>query len=369
MPEGDTEAWVAGVFSELLGLTRVPAADQSFFELGGHSLLAIRLLSKLNEHAHEPIDLGTIFAGPTVRDIAQRLETGGRRSVPTLVPLNRVESSETPLFAICGVHLYADLARALEHERTVYGTFLPIEAEALVSGGQGRRLDVREMAAQYVALIRETRPHGPYLLGGASFGGILAYEMAQQLRAQGEEVTLLVLLDAILPRALRPPNAFGRARGHVDRLLRDPKQFVDHMRARLRKRLVRLTRGASVVKAVESGSIDAANELRDELFRRAAQTYDEQIAPYGGTVVLFRARHGLGDAGERVDPDNGWSGLIPPGSAIHVVDGTHLGLLRDPGVSQIACALHEHLRELSSSRDTERSSNARTPTTIADSDL
>jgi thioesterase domain-containing protein len=87
-----------------------------------------------------------------------------------------------------------------------------------------------------------------------------------------------------------------------------------------------------------------AERVRDELFRAAGEAYDRTIRPYRGRVVLFRARGGLGYEGEVVRWDMGWSGLVPADTPIHAVEGDHLGILREPGVSEIARVLRGHLR-------------------------
>jgi amino acid adenylation domain-containing protein len=340
-PEGDLQAWIASLYAELLGRDHISAEDH-FFELGGHSLLALRLLSKINARAREPVQLGVIFANPTVSSLSRALETGGAGSLATLVALNRAPQG-VPLFCICGVQLYARLARAMEADRPVFGAFLPSETEAFTSTSIA--LDVRSMASAYIALIREQRPEGPYLLGGVSFGGILAYEMAQQLVSEGETVALLALFDAILPRALHKANPLERARFHFQRFKEDPRSFGEHIRERMMRRFARVG-GTSVLPGPDPGHITDVNMLRDELFRNAATKYDQTVRPYEGKVVLFRARDGLGHSGERVEWDLGWSGLIPESSAVHVVKGTHLGILNEPGVFEIARTLRAHLRGL-----------------------
>lgn len=340
-PEGDLQAWIASLFAELLGRSQI-SADDHFFELGGHSLLALRLLSKINMRAHEPLELGLIFANPTVSGLARALQTGGAGNLATLVALNRAPQG-VPLFCICGVQLYARLARAMEADRPVFGAFLPSETEALTNTGVA--LDVRTMASAYIELIREQRPEGPYLLGGISFGGILAYEMAQQLLAEGETVALVALFDAILPRALHKANPLERAKFHFRRLAEDPRSFGDHIRERMMRRMARIA-GPSAIPRPDPGQIADVDMLRDELFRSAATKYDHTVRPYDGKVVLFRARDGLGHPGERVEWDLGWTGLIPESSAVHVVKGTHLGILNEPGVFEIARILRTHLRGL-----------------------
>lgn len=363
-PEGDVEAWIASLFCDLLGRDEVSAED-GFFDLGGHSLLAVRLLSKINARAKQPLDLGAIFAAPTVRGLARALQTGGSTDVPTLVLLNRADPSSVPLFCICGVQLYARLARAMEADRRVYGAFLPVEAQALLEGAeQAAPLDVPAMASAYIDLVREQRPTGPYLIGGISFGGVLAYEMAQQLCARGETVALVVLFDAILPRALHRLSARERARVHMKKLATDPRALIDHFSDRVRRHITRLSGGRLTPRARdERGSeIASIDLLRDELFRAATNRYDEIVQPYEGSVVLFQSRDGTGSETERVDWDRGWSGLVPSSTPMHPVAGTHLQILQEPGVYEIARVLRQHLRAVDdrpTMRRTRRASSTR----------
>lgn len=340
-PRNDLEAWLRPVFAHVLGRDDVEL-DRSFFEMGGHSLLAIRLLGRLtSERPDLPLDLATLFASPSVRALADAIAQARPGEAPTLVRLNPVRSdieAEVPLFCICGVQLYGPLARAMEADRPVFGAFLPIEASAV--RGEGPPLDVRAMAEDYVTLVRKHRPEGPYLLGGVSFGGLLAYEMARLLRARGEEVQLLALFDAILPRALEDVPWLARARTKLGRLRRRPDELLGALRRsahKLGERVQKLGRETSASEEME------ALATRDAVLKDAAERYDEVVEPYPGRVVIFRARDGLGHDGERVRWDMGWSGLVPASTPVHGVTGDHLGILRDPGVGEVAATLRSIL--------------------------
>ena len=180
-----------------------------------------------------------------------------------------------------------------------------------------------------------------------------AYEMAQQLVAEGETVALLALFDAILPRALHKPGPLERAREHFRRLTENPRAFGGHVQERLLRHAARIA-GPGAMPLAEPARLAAVDVLRDELFRDAAERYDRMVRPYEGKIVLFRARDGLGHPGERVEWDLGWSGLIPESSAVHIVRGTHLSILGEPGVFEIARVLRGHLREFDERPATRR---------------
>jgi enterobactin synthetase component F len=203
------ERRVAALFAELLKLDeRDVGADADFFVLGGHSLLAAQLVRRVREGWSCDVGLGQVFAQSSVSRLAARLDalTGVAASGPRgpeaaddglrpIVHLNRVTRRRPAFFCVHpagGISwCYGQLARALEPERPVYG----LQAPGLRAGVPlAATLD--ELAADYVARVRELQPDGPYHLGGWSVGGILAQAMAVQLEAAGATVGVLAMLDA-----------------------------------------------------------------------------------------------------------------------------------------------------------------------------
>ncbi|MFI0464038.1 amino acid adenylation domain-containing protein [Saccharopolyspora sp. 5N102] len=194
MPRNPTEEILCGLFAEVLGLPRVGVED-SFFDLGGHSLLAAKLIGRIRDALGLRVNVGSLFAAPTVAGLAERLHSGGSRdALEILLPL-RTEGGKEPLFC---VHPAAGLAWPFS------GLLKHIDAERPIYGVQSRGLaepkpvaaSLREMAAEYLEHIREVQPHGPYHFLGWSFGGVVAHEMSTQLQEQGEEVRFLCMLDS-----------------------------------------------------------------------------------------------------------------------------------------------------------------------------
>jgi amino acid adenylation domain-containing protein len=184
--------------------------DDNFFERGGHSLKAVQLLTQIERVFGRRLPLATLVEAPTVGQLEQVLSradwTPPWRSLVALA----VHGERAPLFLVPGVGgnvlVFTALARLLDGERPVYG----LQARGL-DGIEAPFRSLTEMAAHHVAEMRSVQPHGPYLIGGACTGGVVAYEMAQQLRAQGESVELLVL-ESWHPSSYRPPSAWRRAR-------------------------------------------------------------------------------------------------------------------------------------------------------------
>ncbi|MFJ3421500.1 alpha/beta fold hydrolase, partial [Streptomyces sp. NPDC086082] len=193
-PRTPQEKQLCELFAEALGVEQV-TIDDNFFELGGHSLLATRLISRIRTAMSAELGIRALFDAPTVARLVERLDVDDPEdSYGVLLPL-RTTGSSGPLFCL---HPLGSLAWVYEGLADRLGPDCP------VYGLQGRGLlqperqpgSVAEMAADYVAQLRTVQPSGPYRLLGWSFGGNVAHEMAVQLEEQGEQVSLLALLDA-----------------------------------------------------------------------------------------------------------------------------------------------------------------------------
>ncbi|MEV4372390.1 amino acid adenylation domain-containing protein [Nonomuraea sp. NPDC049637] len=201
LPDGPREEAMCALFAEVLGLPRV-GVDDGFFDLGGHSLLAVRLVARVKEVFGAEVSVGALFEAPTAAALTA-LAQGGARTDPlrTLLPL-RESGSRPPLFC---VHPAGGLSWC-------YGGLLRHVQDRPIYGLQARRdhlpTSLRRLAADYVAQLRLVRPRGPYHLLGWSTGGIIAQEMAVQLRLAGQEVALLAVLDAYPAEGMRdlPPS-------------------------------------------------------------------------------------------------------------------------------------------------------------------
>ena len=258
--------------------------------------------------------------------------------MPTLVRLNLRKDdieNETPLFCVCAVQHYGALAHAMADDRPVYGAFLPVETDAAADASTA--LDVLSMAASYIELIQRKRPRGPYLIGGVSFGGLLAYEMAQQLSARGEEVRLVALFDSVLPRAFAKATVLDRAIVHLRKLRNGPDALIDAVRRRTDRVAAKVRTGLGRFGLGNEGL--SPEEIRDEVFKNAGDAYDPIVRPYAGRVLIFRASGGF----DYIRWDIGWSGLVRADTPVHVVEGDHLGILKEPGASEIARVLRGEL--------------------------
>ena len=186
-PSDALEADLAAIWRRLLVLEQV-GIDDRFFDIGGNSLLAVQLAWAIEKKVGHPCSLRTLFETGTIRTLAARLRTGSAEVDGSGMIVELQGGGAGPqVVCICGIHLYQQLADRLAPEFRTYGIYLPNEQRIFdEASGTPVGVSVEEMAAGYVRAVRAQQPHGPYLLVGVSFGGVLAYEIAQQLVQEGE---------------------------------------------------------------------------------------------------------------------------------------------------------------------------------------
>lgn len=320
--------------------------DDNFFELGGHSLLAVRLFAQIEKSFGRNLPLATLFQAPTVRLLANVLrEDGWSAPWSSLVPMQN-GGNRLPFFCVHAaggnVLEYHDLARLLGPDQPFYG----LQAQGL-DGSQPPHTTIQDMAAHYIKEMREVQPEGPYLLGGRSSGGTVAFEMACQLAEQGEKVALLALLDAY------PAGYFKLlpgSRSLLQRAIRTARKIQSH-----RENLRQLNTAAKL-KYVFSKLKYAPAKTKHKLYRRAYKIYQSIGRPlpsvlknieelnfaavkdyvprvYPGRATLFLASDDLTAA---YDLEEGWQGLIGGGLEKVRVSGNHLDIVKEPHVRMVA---------------------------------
>jgi thioesterase domain-containing protein len=336
----DAEVQIANLFAKHLGL-KVVSVDASFFELGGHSLLAVRLMRELNEAFAVDLPVGVLFEDPTVAGLAKAVLSGGGTLGSTVVRLHKGEGQKPPLYFICGIQLYQQLARNLPNVSS-YGIYVREEESFLASAG-GSGSSVSALAAAYVDAILNHAPHGPYALAGVSFGGLLAFEVARQLREAGEEVSLLVLLDSMLPSALR--------RSHTRTLQRALRAITKApVSELLGSARTRLNAWLGPEPAVNSED-DRQRLLWRAFTGPATQAYLATNPVYEGPTLMVRATDRSELGAFEVAPDLGWGNLLTGPFQITDSEGDHLGVLRAP---ETAALIQRELALWAATRATTR---------------
>jgi thioesterase domain-containing protein/acyl carrier protein len=200
-PRDRVEIQLTALWQQVLEVPKIGIHD-NFFDLGGHSLKAAQLFFLLEQVYGRHLPLATLFQAPTIAELASVLSR--EQWTPPWQSLVAIQPSgtATPIFMVPGVGgnvlVFAQLARLLGSDQPFYG----LQARGL-DGKETPFTSVPEMASYYVAEIRTVRPQGPYVVLGLCTGGLIAYEMAQQLRERGEAVSL-VMMDTWHPTSYRP---------------------------------------------------------------------------------------------------------------------------------------------------------------------
>jgi len=346
-PRDVLELRLARIWEEVLGVASVGVRDD-FFALGGHSLSAVRLLARIEQEQGRQLPLAAFFRAPTVEQLARLLRQHESPSAASLVAI-RTGGTRAPLFCVHpaggNVLSFVALADALGPDQPLYA----LQSRGL-EGGEEPLTRVEEMAARYLAEVRAAVPHGPYNLAGWSFGGLVAFEMARQLRRQGEEVALLALLDTRAPGTGEGPaedvfddDAFWLAdvAGFLSRLAgRESAVTYEELRQAAPAAQV----GLFVTRLQEIDFLPpgAGEDQVRRLLRvykanvRAAAAYEG--GPYPGRVTVLRAA-----AEERQDEALGWQRFSPEPVEVHDVPGDHVTVLARDNVPALAQRLGDCL--------------------------
>ena len=381
LPTSDTRAALEGTFvaaqnplelqltriwEKLLGTQPIGTKD-NFFDLGGHSLLAVRLVAQIEKAFSKDLPLATFFQAPTVEQLAKLLN----REEPTapwssLIPL-QPKGSKPPFFWVYGDHSNAVLHRYIDPDQPLYGFMHQSE-----DGKPALFTRIEDIAGYYLKEIHTVQSVGPYFLGGYSFGGTVAYEMAQQLKRQGEEVALLFLLDSRFPSdelpdsddVLRSGNLHDEAHRHFRNLalLGRREKFtyarvrvtgimkgkIDGMRAKISKILGKMICNGYLAMG-HPIPISLRRSYILDIYSQARQNYVPQ--PYPGRATYVKSeKHSNAHLLE-------WNKLFVEGMDLYELPGDHLDMTQEPNVGVWAehlksCLRNSHTAK-AAARDTE----------------
>ncbi len=345
LPQDKLELKLQRIWEKVLGVKPI-GMDDNFFELGGHSLLAVRLFAQIEKSLGRNLPLATLFQAPTIRLLAEVLRKDGWSAPWSSLVLLQSGGNRRPFFCVHAaggnVLEYHALAQLLGPDQPFYG----FQALGL-DGKRPPHSSIKEMAAHYIREMREVQPDGPYLLGGRSSGGTVAFEMACQLMAQGEQVDLLALFDAY------PAGYFKLLPGtssFTQRITRSARKFQTHAQ---NLRGLTLTEKFSYL----AGKLKfAPAKTKHKLYRRAFKLYrrfgrrlpavlrnieeinfaavkDYVPQVYPGNATLFLASDDLTAA---FDVEEGWQALVAGGLEKIPVSGNHLDIVKEPHVRTLA---------------------------------
>lgn len=345
---GVVENRLVEIWRRVLGIERVGINDD-FFDLGGDSLSTALMLAEIEKTAQPAgrrLDLSNFFRTPTVASLA-RVIADGQPQAPTQgrILFLRKEGTQTPFFCFSHTelnpHQFHPLFRWLAPDRPFVVVCPPPALQ------DGRLLKIEEIARQSIASIRATQPNGPYVLGGYCFGGVVAFETARQLLAEGSEVALLALFDTPTPgypkvarewkRYVKQSGVFVRALARGKRLL-TASDVLAHVRAlgdiAGRKLGAKTTRSLSTAGLKEPPTGEWANAI-------ARREYVPRML--SAPIVHFIGADVPVSTAMLSDPRFGWQDFASGGFQARIVPGDHVSILSEANAPALASELEKTL--------------------------
>ncbi|MEH2158242.1 non-ribosomal peptide synthetase [Nostoc sp.] len=351
--ENPLQLQLTEIWENVLGVHPIGITD-NFFDLGGHSLLAVRLFSEIEKIVGKNLALSILLQAPTIEQLAniverERCSKPGVAATPTadvksetsipwssLVPI-QPNGSKPPFFCVHGlggeVLRFRELAVHLGSDQPFYG----LQPQGL-DGKQLPYTRIEEMAAHYIQQIQTIQPHEPYLIGGYSSGGIIAYEMARQLVMQGKKVALLVLFDTYGSRniasvpltsrnwksllAIASNYVIEQVKGNTERFKYQIKEILWRIVFQFHVSLGRPLPYSNRKYMVE------------EATRQALRKYVLQV--YSGQATVFRTEDGLVVGQREADAKMGWGKLALGGVDIYDISGIHNSIFKEPHVRSVS---------------------------------
>jgi amino acid adenylation domain-containing protein len=340
-PRDELESTLVDIWSEVLAIPDIGVTDD-FFELGGTSIQALQTFALIGKRLGFDVPSTTLLQAPTIAALGDVIRTGAWEATQdSLIPVSP-GGNATPFFCVHGggggIFFVRDLAAHLRGNRPIFG----LQARGF-EGHPGPYRPVEELAANYVEEVRTVQGRGPYLLGGLSFGGKVAFEMAQQLMASGQEVALVALLDTQAIPSVRDSDP-GRHRARMRSMA--PTEKAAYVMRGVGKRLARsLKRLLIRYYLVKDRPLPDTLGLRNLYFypmhARANRAYVP--GPYGGRVAVIAAQNRT-----QIHTDT-WGRVSEGGFSVVEIATSHAGLVDMPHIEEVA----RHLQHLLDEADPE----------------
>jgi thioesterase domain-containing protein/acyl carrier protein len=315
-PQTAPETQLVAIWEKVFRRHPIGITDNFFSDLGGNSLQAVSIFAEIDRIIGKRLPLATLLEAPTIEKLAQMMsQESGPKNWKPLVAI-QLQGKNPPFFGIHAgdgnVLFYRKFSELLGKEQPFYG----LQAQG-IDGSPIARASVEDIAAYYLEEIRKIQPHGPYLLGGYSFGGLVSYEIARRLNAEGEKIALLALFDSFYPT--KPARL--RIRDRIQRVL---SRGMGYTFLKFKEKFYSLT-SRRVVKGAKNDPVSLRDMDVYSVHARAALAYRPR--PYPGKITLFRA---LDQPPEHeVEPDLGWSAVAQGGVQVHKVPSNHETIFSD----------------------------------------
>lgn len=344
-PRTETEKLVATIWKECLNIEKIDIFS-NFFEIGGHSLIAVKVMNKLEQETGERLPLSSLFEHSSLEKFSKLLYKSKDVSFDCLVSL-KPNGKKVPLFIVHGAGLnvlnFMNLVKYFDEDQPIYGI------EGTTKEYNEWYDSIEAMAAHYVDSIVKTHPKGPYALAGFSFGGVVAFEMARQLKEQGKTVSLIGLLDTYVDPSYYYAS-FSRKKlvRYYDQTYRRIVFFKEMLTSlkglKLRfnskkdyllKKYFGLKNILSPEEALVLEQFTKANSMVEKIVNRY------HLKPQKIEVDLFRAKD---DNTYKLDATHlGWEKIALNGVNIHNISGNHLDIIAPPNDKVLAKMIQDIL--------------------------
>lgn len=344
-PTTPSEKIIATIWQDCLKIDKIDATSD-FFEIGGHSVVGVQVMARLEKETGNRLPLVALLKHPTVKKLAAYMDSEFF-VWDSLVPL-KPEGTKTPLYVVHGANhnvlMFNALAHHLDKDQPVYG----LQSRGL-SGVDEPHDSIDQMAADYIAEIVAKNPDGPYALGGFSYGGIVAYEMTRQLRAQGKEVTILAQFDTyVYPSYYYTSPLKKKLLMHLFQMGK-----VVYLSFNMFASKKNFMRRIALLKVQISGLFLRVKHGKEKQYEmqfnvpykmehnHAIATGAYTITPQDIVIDLFRAKEEINFVH---DHDLlGWKKMGGKGIRKHMVPGNHVDMFDEPHVQTLAKSLQDVL--------------------------
>ncbi len=350
-PRTELERQLVEIWENLLNVKPIGITD-NYFELGGQSLLAMRLFAQIKDVTGQKLPLATLFESPTIAELAVAIDheikgTQPERKLsnnfkPWVIPI-QPKGDKIPFFHMGGSALLYNLAKYLGEDQPMFGVL-----EQDLDGELPLHITVEDIVPHCIEGIRSVQPEGPYIIGGLCFGAVVSIEVARALKAQGEEVALVVMIDSYAPDAVQAPmpvSPNGESDEpvedvHIPLYKRGPKVIVRKVKRKVWRKSWRhihnLYSKIGRPMPYRFRDIEEANTIANDNYK--ANEYD-------GDAILFQ----VSERDDRFVYDEnmmGWGKYIHGKTELYQLAGGHLSVYDEPYVQGLGQQIRECIDQL-----------------------
>ena len=348
-PVDAIEFQLVQIWEKVLAVGAIGTTDD-FFALGGDSLAAATMFAAVEKFLGINLPTSTLLEAPTIKELAEIIRCGGLSETDRRLVTLQLGGTRPPLhyvtYPVGNALEFRFVVRHFTNDQPVFA-FQPPSFH----GRSPHPRSVEEMAKSYIETMRVNQPRGPYYLCGCSFGGVVAFEMARQLEAGGEEVAFLGLLDSYggeypkRRKCLTPRKRLKQALVHFlprERYLAYHTFNLSFLKSGVKEQIKRwLVRRMIMLDSwlgfrVLRCPLRLRNFYIQEICRAARRRY--KLLPFTGKIDLFRAE--IQPPNDLFEEDSllGWGGMATGGIDVHQMPGHHYMYLVEPMTSAVVAA-------------------------------